>query len=159
MRTFDEIVQRIHDTREDDFFGTVASDLAAYLPNDRLEEAGFAVAEGVTNRPVAPRDDASVIAQIVDYLPFAWGKANNCRGLSAGRSIDHMTTWLWMLGEDDAATAIQDYIHYGKPQLRAISEKYGFAWQDADTGRWANSEEDEGISASSVPAVDLKWKP
>ena len=31
--------------------------------------------------------DESIRTELVDYIEFAWDKANNCRGISAGRSI------------------------------------------------------------------------
>jgi hypothetical protein len=79
-------------------------------------------------------------------MPFAWEKANDCRGLSANRSIEHMTAWLWMLGDDLADKMDGLYEYYGKPCLRAICEKYGCKWQQWDDGVWRNSEDDDGIA-------------
>jgi hypothetical protein len=90
-----------------------------------------------------------------DYMSFAWDKANNCRGLSAGRSIDHMKAWLWLLGESEMAAKIAHFSHYGKPQLRAICERFGWDWRAWDDGEWRNNEDDDGVKPEDVPAIDL----
>lgn len=156
MRTDDEIVARIKGLENADFFGFIRSDLAEYLPADRLQDAGLKLNDGAAWDP-RPRDAVSIIAQITEYLAFAWDKANNCRGISAARSLNHMQAWLWMLDEDAVAEALGDYELYGKPHLREISERYHFPWRDHDDDAWRNSEGDEGTSADSVPRVILLW--
>jgi len=46
-----------------------------------------------------PLTREAIIAKIVDYMPFAWEKANDERGLSAIRSIEHMKAWTWLLND------------------------------------------------------------
>lgn len=155
VRTDEEILHRIHnDDLFDDFFGTIHSDLVHYLP---FELAKAFLIDTVKEENWKPngREADDIKKQILDYMEFAWGKANNCRGLSAGRSINHMQAWLWMLGETNAATAIGVYSHYGKPQLRAICEHFGWDWKQWDDGSWRNNESDVGMPPRD--AATLTW--
>jgi len=148
MRTLEEIVAKANDKEWADIFGTKVSDLVIWLPFELARPWLKDEATPETwqkNGCPRPLTDASVIAAIKDYMPFAWDKANNCRGLSAGRSIHHMQAWLWLLGADDEVIdAIEHYSHYGKPQLRAICEALGIDWQSLDDGQWRESESDYG---------------
>lgn len=156
MRTQEEIIARIKELESGgDFFGFQRTDLAGFLNFDNAKPF---LNDDVT-RDKWQQDDAShesVITKIREYMPFAWEKANNCRVLSAGRSISHMQAWLWMLGEDAAADAISNYDLYGKPQLAAICDRYGIDWEALDSGEWVP---DEGSSMSypKQPA-DLPFK-
>lgn len=87
---------------------------------------------------------------IIEYMPFAWDKANCCRGLSAARTINHMANWLWLDGYDALAEEIRDYSYYGKPQLVKICELFGIDWKQYDNDCWKNDESEEGKSAETV---------
>lgn len=156
MRTDAEILDRINEINESDFLGFVTGDLVSFLPFDAARP--FLIDSATPEKWEAlPRDRAAIIASIKEYMPFAWGKANNCRGLSAGRSINHMQAWLWMLGEDRAVEQIDHYEYYGKPQLRAICERFGWNWQEWDDGEWRNDSESRGRPPEQVPPVILSW--
>ncbi len=139
MRTLNKIreafVQARNEFFEPDF-------LAAYLPHKDLQGI-YHIPDGWQPRP---RDRNSVIAEMRDYMSFAWDKANNCRGLSAYRSMVHYKVWLWLLKDDSIDT--EEYEYYGKPQLAMICKKYGF--RNEDNGIWKNSELDDGIPAKEV---------
>lgn len=137
VRTQEEILQRIEDRKDDDFFGFETGDYVDFLT---FENAKPFLKEGVTksqwekkyNRPLT-----DPVKEIKDYMEFAWDKANNCRGLSAGRSLNHMVAWLWLAGEDEFLKEhnnLEDYEFYGKPQLIAICEKYNIDWKQYDNG-------------------------
>jgi hypothetical protein len=162
MRTDDQIVDLVHKLTEgdEDFFGNIRADLVLYLPLDRAREffKGALTEAEEAQWKATPRDRDSVIAEILDYMPFAWGKANDCRGLSAARSLDHMRAWLWMLEEDEACKACEDYDHYGKPQLRTICEKFGWDWKQWDDGLWRNDESGPFKKPNDVPKVVINWK-
>lgn len=101
-----------------------------------------------------PRDAESVKGDMLKYMPFAWEKANNCRGLSAARTLGHMSAWLWLMGMGAAADQIQEYNCYGKPQLRAICEHFGWDWRQWDDGKWRNDEAAPGAAPpKTVPAL------
>lgn len=94
-----------------------------------------------------------IIEDIKDYLPFAWDKANNCRGISAWRSILHFQNWFYMLGDKDIdklVDTIGDYSYYGKPQLVLISELVGFDQRKYDDGIWRNSELGNGLDEKEI---------
>ena len=85
------------------------------------------------------------------YMDFAWDKANSRRGLSAGRSLSHMSAWLWLMGESTAADEIMDnHYNYGKPWLRAICEAFGWDWRE-----WDN-EATNAEAQRSVPALTMR---
>ena len=65
---------------------------------------------------------------------FAWKKANNKRGISTQRSIDHYTSWLWLDGNEDLAEKIQNYTYYGKPQLIEICKYLNIDHSKYDDG-------------------------
>ena len=156
MRTDDDILKHIKAIEDSDFFGFIRNDLLEYLPFEHVKEH---LKEGVTSDQWTPRprDRDSIVAQILDYMPFAWDKANNCRGLSAGRSLNHMQAWLWMASEEDAAEGIDDYSMYGKPQLRAICDHFGWNWRQWDNDDWTNNEGQRGSPADSIASIELKW--
>lgn len=56
------------------------------------------------------------------YLLFAVGKAVSHRGLSAGRSIEKLEEWLWVLGDEVVFNAFvdADYPQYGAPKLQVL---------------------------------------
>lgn len=70
-----------------------------------------------------------IIAEMREYMVFAWDKANDERGLSAIRSIQYFTAWLWLLGDEETfafASNDDNYAMYGRPILAKICEVYGF---------------------------------
>ncbi len=149
-RTQQEIVERIEAVKDADFFGVMSGDLLSYLD---FEHARAYLVEGATAdqwREACEADGVKTPDQrIRDYMPFAWEKANNCRGLSASRTIDHMRAWLWLDGVE-WFDEITRYSHYGKPQLVRICEHYGIDWQSLDDGSWRQSEMDNEVPASEV---------
>lgn len=146
MKTYEEIIARINERQSRDIFGFEASDLMGYLPWDRVKQFLKPNAQESDWKPL-PRDKDAVTAQILAYMPFAWEKANNCRGLSASRSLSHMAAWLWMIEVD---IPLENYTHYGKPQLRAICEHFKWDWRQWDDGHWMNSEFGPSVKPEDV---------
>lgn len=140
MRTTSEIIAKI-EKHKGDFFGFVAGDLMTFLP---FKDAKPYLSDDVTKKSwkVIRQEDA--LDRLKEYMPFAWEKANNCRGLCASRSLEHMSAWLWMLGEEAAADEVGAYSLYGKPQLAAICEHYDIDWEKLDEGDWVDSENGPG---------------
>ncbi len=154
MKTVEEIVVRITELEQGntDFLGFQRSDLIDYLPFDLAKPY---LRDGVTSDQwkAAPLTEEAVKESMLDYMEFAWGKANNCRGISAGRSVAHYEAWLWVL-EDDLGQALEGiYEYYGKPCLRAICEKYGWDWKQWDDGEWRNDERDDSVPPPKRIAV------
>ena len=84
MRTDEEILNRVEAVKADDWMGVQVSDLIYRLP---FEKAQPYLRPEVTAEDwdVRPRDRESMLATMLAYMPFAWEKANEGRGLSAGR--------------------------------------------------------------------------
>lgn len=127
-----EILARIAAAKID-LFGTRAETLATALTYENaitiLDPAGFTAEDWQANQLHTIQD---VVAAARDYLPFAIGKALNHRGLSAYRSIDHLTEWAWLAGRDDVVAAIHDgaYENYGVPKLRLFANGLELDWPD-----------------------------
>lgn len=138
MRTQEEILNRIEDVRKNDFFGAETGDLIPFLT---FENAKPFLKEGITEdqwNEKTPTEE-SIKNEAKEYLPFAWEKANDMRGISANRSIDHMRAYAWLLGDEilkefDGIA----YEHYGKEKLIYISDVVGFDWKSHDNGERTN---------------------
>ena len=140
----------------DDLFGTQSGDLLEFLP---YEHAQPYLKVGVSP---AQWDEAKAkmgpLAMAREYLPFAWEKANGCRGLSAARSMYHFQSWLWLAGIDDPD--LENYEQYGKPQLVMISEALDFDWRAHDNGIWSDDEVysiEDGIGVERRDALITEW--
>jgi len=73
--------------------------------------------------------EENVIKEMAGYMPFAVGKAEDERGISASRSIWKYEQWLWVL-EDPLADEIGDFDDYGMTHLLTIAEKYKLSTKD-----------------------------
>ena len=138
MRKQEEIAAYIERLRRegDDFFGVMTVDVIRYLDYDYAKPY---LREDVTREQweLNRREltDESVIKQIIEYMPFAWGKANDMRGISANRSIDHMRAWLWLLNDGSLEKMEEiEYEHYGKERLIFVCEHVGIDWRKYDDG-------------------------
>ena len=149
MRTEKEILERLtHKDCTDDIFGAYAGRLLDGLSYDAAvarelvgTEFMAKVAAGEAEK-WAPLTDEKARAEILSYLEFAWDKANNKRGLSAGRSIAHFSALTWLIGDDDAAAFLANdnhYAPYGKPMLQYLSDRYGYTGE-GDDGDHSDSE-------------------
>ena len=118
-RTQDEIVERIKAIIKDDPLGFEYPVYIEYLDYDHAKPY---LEDDVTREKwensVKSKTPKS---EMIDYMKFAWEKANSERGISASRSIAHYVAWLWLEGNEDLAERIEnEYIYYGKPQLVEI---------------------------------------
>lgn len=141
-RTQKEIVNRIEERKTEDFFGFETDDYIDYLTYGNAKK--YLMPE-VTKEEwnETEKEVLAPIEQIKDYMGFAWDKANNCRGLSANRSISHMLAWLWLGGEDALLEKVMyeyyyNYHYYGKPILEMICEYFGLDWKQWDDGDRTN---------------------
>lgn len=132
MRTQDEIAAKVRESRNQvlDFAGDA---LLAYLDFEHARE--FLKPETTPEKWAeihVPLDADKVIAEMREYMSFAWEKVEDHRGLSAGRSVDKMTAWAWLLGDGGAYEAIEaaEYTNYGAPKLAAICRVLGFPIPD-----------------------------
>lgn len=136
MRTDEEILARINEREAEDWLGIERQDLVLVLPfNKAVQFLNETATE--KNWEQAPRDRESVIARMLEYMPFAWEKANNCRGISASRSMHHYMAWTWLVGDDFGD--LLEYEYYGKDNLAKICQHYGWDYRQWDDGVRVNS--------------------
>jgi len=137
MRTQDEIVKRIEARK--------GNDPLCFEVNEYIDYLDFNHARQFLKDSATEQDWQEVVAmtgppieRMCDYMEFAWGKANNCRGISANRSVMHYIAWLWLAGEDDLLAQVEneyrDYHFYGKPILEMICDHFGWDWSQWDDG-------------------------
>ncbi len=142
MKTQEQIVQRIKQIENRDFFGFETETLIAFLDFEHAKEF---LKEGVKAdewKSEALSAD-SILKTMRDYMDFAWEKANNCRGISAGRSMSHYSAWIWALGDEDKFGNLKDYSHYGKENLIRICQHYGWPSEKWDDGVRVNTDTGE----------------
>jgi len=141
MRTQQEILDRISEVASDDFMGFQRSDLMDFLDFENVKSF---LKEGTTNdqwkESQKENTEEAIKITMFEYMPFAWEKANGMRGISANRSIDHFTSWLWLYGDDELLKRFEDveYEHYGKEKLIIICDHFGWDWKEWDDGERTN---------------------
>jgi len=153
MKTQDEIVERIRDLKED--FGCWNLEvLIDFIDFEHAKEFLVDDAKG-ENWKWKPEylDNDYILEQMREYMTFAWEKANNCRGISANRSVEKMIQFIWLIGGLAYADEIKEdyelrYDYYGKGILRKICLRYGFKVDD--NGKWVNEETDTPIDPLPV---------
>jgi hypothetical protein len=137
MRTQEAIIERIHAVADTDFLGFEREVLIAALDFEHARE--FLLPEVTADewREDHLADDEIICKEAADYMAFAWGKVEDHRGISAGRSVCKMRSFVWLLGDDallerfDAAP----YAQYGAPQLRVICEEYHWPIPESESVR------------------------
>lgn len=123
MKTQEEILKRIEEIEKsgDDFFGFQRNDLLSFLD---YEHAKPFLKEEVTESEW--EQETRTPKQVMqEYLEFAFEKSYGERGLSAARSMDHYTSWLWLDGDESLYKELENYTQYGLPQLRKICKYLG----------------------------------
>ena len=145
-RTQEKIRDRIKWLSEEqfrDFFGAARGDLVEFLTFENAKEfLRSDVTEENWKDAYKPATLENIKIAVADYMPFAWEKANGCRGISAQRSIDHMKAWLWLTGDDklmEDFEAVQ-YEHYGKEKLIFVAEHFRLDWSGWDDGVRTNTD-------------------
>jgi hypothetical protein len=153
MRTQEEIVKKVKET-EKEFLSFAPEVLLYYLDYDHAKTCSrFHINPEITqekwsNNFQVPLVKEKVLAEAEAYMAmYGWNKAEDHRGNSAGRTIDKMETWIWLLGEDDFLKEVKSapYKYYGAPKLKLICEH--FDWPLSD---------DEGVlrMAEGLPCRD-----
>lgn len=129
-RTQEEIVARIQE------ISNTSRDPFGFEVGNLIERLDYEHAKDFLNDGVTKDEWEASIANLlpvretmIDYLSFAWEKANDERGLSAYRSLAHYTSWLWLDGDDHLWKTLEHYTDYGKPQLISICNYLGVDWE------------------------------
>lgn len=136
LKDDEEILGRIKSIEPSDMFGFRREALVLALSFDAAREF---LKDGASREgwgADATRD--KILALMIDYLSFAWGKALDHRGLSALRSIQKIGEWLWILGDQEAHEYVTDemnYQNYGAPALGYVSNRYSAPIPGCDEAR------------------------
>jgi len=162
IRTQKEIEDKYLQEKDEIF--SFATDLLYYLSWDTVKkyikeeyvkevESGEKKWEQLTNP----------IGEIVNYIPFAWDKANNCRGLSAQRSINHFMNWFWLIDKDFYIKLKNSYdnayCYYGKPQLVSICNHLErisdmkIDWKQYDAKNWVQHKSEEETPQEEIDKI------
>jgi len=122
-----EIVEKIVSKKDDFDFGQGVlvhylnyEYARPFLKKEKVEEA--------KNKWKPITDLKECVQDFLDYMVFAWGKAENERGLSASRSVSKLSAWMWLLDRDDLRRLLRDddlYNPYGSPALIKCCEELG----------------------------------
>lgn len=156
-KTQQEIVNRIKElSKENLLFDFRIDNLMVRLDFDHvMENFKDKFNANITRESWGEPHQTSPVDEIKDYMDFAWEKANNCRGLSAARSLQHMESWLWLDGQEEFIKEIDisNYRYYGKGKLVKICEKYGIDWKALDDGQWRNNEDGDYVTAEIAMAT------
>ena len=100
---------------------------------DHLTEEFLEKIEKGEAKYVQITDVMEAVQDFLDYMVFAWMKANDERGISAGRSIIKLSAWMKILSRPDVADILNDdslYAPYGKPALRKACDILGIEAPD-----------------------------
>jgi len=119
MRTVNEIKERVEQQRKDYIDSVMIQTCGGIHPLQEYVPEFFI--EGHQDK-ATPLTRENIIAQMQDYIDFAFEKAENQRGISAERSIWKFKQWLWVLEDDSIPT--DNYCDYGIEILKCITEKY-----------------------------------
>lgn len=137
VRTPEELRAQIDTWRDgrDDPLGFMVEAVLPYLPFEQaVDPPGLVKPEVAEEGKVEWEkgskrlDRKTIVKQMRDYAEFGWGKIADERGISAGRTIQKMEAWLWLLGEDDLLETLRatDGGSYGRLSLAVVCEGMGF---------------------------------
>ncbi len=71
----------------------------------------------------------AILRTMEDYLPFAWAKAREAKGMLAARSVARYVAWTWLSGDREFSASLEaePLEEYGKNVLRRVCERYGWS--------------------------------
>lgn len=144
IKTPEQIIEYVNGPEaKNDFLGFTREVLIPHLP---FEHAKPFLKEGTEEKDWDPNplERGSLIEEMRSYAAFGWEKVEGHRGISAGRTIEKMAAWLWLLGENELRSFVMDsrnYAYYGAPSLAAVCRKFEFPIPDGeDVARMINGE-------------------
>src|SRR5882672_7443328 len=100
LPTKPEILERFLARKDEDVFG---DEVGMYLPYLDFDQAKpFLKPEAtkeVWDQSCSTLSREALLKTMEEYMSFGWEKANNCRGLSANRTMSHYIAWTWLAGD------------------------------------------------------------
>ena len=145
--TSKQILERAVDRQKSDVFGFETNDYLLFMDfADAKTLLRPDITEAMFNNEKKTLTRELMLSTMKDYMAFAWEKANDCRGLSAQRSLMHFIAWTWLAGEPELSAKIVNlyetqYQFYGKDILVEICKHYGWDHTQWDNGKRTNGEE------------------
>ena len=132
LQSSKSIREKYDTVKENDFFGFASQVYFEFIDWEDckdLYQAEYIQDVESGKEKFEPITDIMEAAQdFLDYMNFAWGKAQDKRGISASRSITKLSAWLWIMGRPDLSEEIEKdelYNPYGASALISICEKMG----------------------------------
>lgn len=126
MKTLDEVL----DYQSQSIDGRDINRLTCFMTVDQIKSKGFVFKskEAEDIHTPEPFTEESVKCKLKADLAFAFEKALNKRGLSAGMMVIVVSMWVWILGDTEniGADPEKDYAQYGLPYLKAVALYYKF---------------------------------
>jgi hypothetical protein len=132
LRPSKEIKEQYESVKKNDFFGFSGEVFTSFI---NWEDGKEYYKEEYRNKVDAGEEQFSYTTDIkeaaqdfLDYMNFAWGKAQDQRGISSSRSISKLSAWLWCMNRPDLSEEINRddlYNPYGAPALISICDKMG----------------------------------
>lgn len=149
-RTHSEIVAQLRHVlaSNPDPFGVEPSRLLDALPFELAKEwlRSEVTAGEWEQQPGRLRTLEDVMKSAVEYLPFAWAKANEARSSSSSiRSVAHFRGLAWLTGNAAFYEKMKSNPQRfdAKVALVAASEFFGVNWREYDNGKWRRTPDDE----------------
>lgn len=132
MRTEAEVTARYEQLRGDDLFGFSGEVLLSHVSAEAAKPYLKDDAD-LSAWVQLPLDHDAVLAEVAEYMTFAWGKVQDHRGISAARSVDKISAYAWLLGRDDVVQAMEGagYAQYGAPKLLVACKLLQLPWPEA----------------------------
>jgi len=124
MLTRDEVLEIVKSGRNSQCIdGRDYSRLSSFFSADDWGTFGFTLKDGAV--AIAPHEwtRENILTQLTSDLAFAFEKALNKRGISAGCMYEVIKMWMWVL--QDELYDFEDYAEYGLPLFKAVALKYG----------------------------------
>lgn len=99
--------------------------LCNFFEDEHLEVFGFEIGDSDGTRQIIEWSESNIRDQLARDVDFAFEKALNRRGLSAGLMHSVVKMWMWVLEDHDLHDKADEmYKHYGLPFLKAVAVKY-----------------------------------
>ena len=134
MKTDKQILEFLQSDTHDSL-GIATTDLLCRLPYELARPyINSEITEEQFKEYKKEKDRESIVKEMKEYMPFAFQKANDKRGISAMRSMLHYRNWFWLIGVDDEIN-FHVYEFYGKDNLVKICR-----FLELDPARW-----DDGV--------------
>ena len=124
MLTQAQVIEAVKDGRGSDTLdGRDYGRLALFFPVADWHVFGCSLKEGAEPSEPTPWTEDEVKKQLAEDLAFAFEKALNKRGLSAGMMHSVVKMWMWVF--EDELQHMEEYAQYGLPFFKAVALKYG----------------------------------